>query len=92
MAVDGTELGLDAEHDPSVANQLLDLGSPAVVDVATGVFADVGVIDVQVHQDARLEARFGRFGRTQGVADHFLGRRGHGYLLWLVEQNLRLIQ
>jgi hypothetical protein len=86
------EFGLDAEDDPSAGDQLLELRRPAVVDIARGVLADVGVIDVQVHQDARLEARFGRFGRTQCITDHFLRRRGHGHLLRLVEQNLRLIQ
>ena len=72
MAVD-VELGLDAEHDPAAVDQLLDPGSPAVVDVAAGVFPDVGVVDVQVHQDVRLNADFGGLGVTQGVFDHFLG-------------------
>ena len=66
------ELGLDAKHDPAAVDQLLDLGSPAVVDVAAGVFADVGVVDVLVHQDCWLEAWLCRFGVAKGIADHFL--------------------
>lgn len=72
MAVE-IELGLDAEDNPAAVDQLLDLGSPAVVDVAAGVLADVRVVDVQVHQDARLDADIGGLGITQGVMDHFLG-------------------
>lgn len=67
------ELGLDAEHDPAAVDQLLDFGSPAVVDVAAGVLPDVVVVDVAVHQDARLDTDLGGLGVTQGVTDHFLG-------------------
>lgn len=73
MAVDGAGLRLDAEDDPAGVDQLLDLGSPAVIDVAAGVFADVVVFDVAVHQNARLDADLGGLGGTQGVTDHFLG-------------------
>jgi len=75
MAVE-VELGLDAEGNPSVVDQLLDLGGPAVVDVAGGVLADLVMVDVLVHQDAWLDAGLGLLGFAQGVADHFLGS-GH---------------
>lgn len=91
MSVDA-EFGLDAEDDPPAIDQLLDLRRPTVVDVGARVFADLFVVDVQVHQDAWQEARLGRFGVAKGFADHLMGCCGGHGLFPLVdgEQNLRL--
>lgn len=69
------ELGLDTEDDPSAVDQLIELGRPAVVDVAGGVLDDLIVVDVLVHQDGRLETGFGRLGAAKGLMNHFLCRR-----------------
>jgi len=66
------ELGLDTEDNPAAVDQLLYFGGPAVVDEAARVFADVVVVDIAMHQDARLDTDFGRLAVTQSVLDHFL--------------------
>lgn len=73
VAIDA-ELGLDAEHDPAGLDQLLELGRPAVIDIAAGVLADLVVVDVLVHQNAGLDTCLSGLGVAQDVADHFLGR------------------
>ena len=56
MAVD-LEFGLDAENDVSAFQELRELRRPRVVHVARRALRDLGRVDVEIRQNARLNAR-----------------------------------
>ncbi len=73
MAVEA-ELGLDAEDDEAAVHQLLGLRRPGIVQIRALVLGDLGVVDVQVHQNRGLNARFRSLRIAKGLLDNLLTR------------------